>query len=531
MVRHPPNPHALTAGLLARLDAAGYDPRMRLRSASLLVCVASGCFNPDDSSGSGGTETATGTAGTSMGEGNEAPTSADDAPGDTTVDTTQPTDDGVDASTGTLPCDGADGELDDDCSDPQAPFCLGGECVGCDAVDENACAAIDPATPICAGGACSGCTEHDQCPTGACRIATGECFAAANRLWVDNTAADCPGATGEEDSPLCAVVDARNLLDAQPGVEPWAVFVAGSPTPYPDAISGEERPTAWIGPARGLAARIERESAAVSVYPGGELYVARLSITAGADMQAAINAYSGLLWLDDLTVRGTSSGALATGVAGVRSRRCSLGSYGRTVHVAPMGSLVLEDGQITDNSGAMLVDGDATLIRSFVHFSYVEGGIEVNGTLRATNSMIYDSIYQFGDIQANPGSVVDLLYTVIGPDGLTCPGTPGQSEQTIRNSIVLSIDCPSAVITSSAVGTDAAVSQGVGNVLITEADYASVFVAPNGSGDSLDYHVLPGAPIVTDLAEWNTDDPETDIDGDPRPTRDGATDVAGADVP
>ena len=39
-------------------------------------------------------------------------------------------------------------------------------------------------------------------------------------------------------------------------------------------------------------------------------------------------------------------------------------------------------------------------------------------------------------------------------------------------------------------------------------------------------------PVAIDTAaQWTSGDPPTDIDGDPRPTTDGAMDFAGADVP
>jgi hypothetical protein len=47
-----------------------------------------------------------------------------------------------------------------------------------------------------------------------------------------------------------------------------------------------------------------------------------------------------------------------------------------------------------------------------------------------------------------------------------------------------------------------------------------------------DFHLSGTHPAALELAAtWMTGDPTTDIDGDARPTMDGATDVAGADVP
>lgn len=48
-----------------------------------------------------------------------------------------------------------------------------------------------------------------------------------------------------------------------------------------------------------------------------------------------------------------------------------------------------------------------------------------------------------------------------------------------------------------------------------------------------DLGVLVGvsSDMIDTAATWITNDPTTDIDGDPRPMTDGSPDVAGADVP
>ncbi|MBC8072669.1 MAG: hypothetical protein IAG13_30395 [Deltaproteobacteria bacterium] len=503
-----------------------------LASVTLLSTGLAGCYDPKSPAGDGGSDSSDGSAGPSTAASVDTTQSAGDP---TTASNTTATGDESSSDEGSTAgpqaCDGPDGEIDPDCGDASTPFCQAGACVGCDALEADACYALDPATPVCTDGVCSGCVEHDACPTGACRIETGECFAVANRLWVDNNAADCGAATGQQDAPFCTLAAAQMVLDQQPGTEPWAVFVAGSATAYTDGILSGARPLAFIGPSRGLSARLVRELQSVASIGGdGELYLARLTIENTSDSGAAINCNAGIGYLDDLAV-DSSQRALEVGGGTIRTRRSSFGSIGRTVHVAAGATLQMHDGEIANQSGAMLAEGDVTLVRSRVHYSYVEAGIEVTGTLRAINTMIYDNYYQFGDILAQPGSTLELSYTVIGTDGLDCPGTPGQSQQLIRNSIVLALDCPSAVIHDSAVGVEAALTQGQGNVLIQEADYAAVFVNASGNGNDLDFHVLPDAPIVTGLAVWMEGDPIDDIDGDPRPAEDGAMDVAGADVP
>jgi len=41
----------------------------------------------------------------------------------------------------------------------------------------------------------------------------------------------------------------------------------------------------------------------------------------------------------------------------------------------------------------------------------------------------------------------------------------------------------------------------------------------------------PGDAIFESVAQWQSGDPSTDIDGDPRPTVDATPDYAGADIP
>src|SRR5690606_41968763 len=56
---------------------------------------------------------------------------------------------------------------------------------------------------------CVACTEHAQCPETACRVTTGACFPASNRVWVD-ASADCDAGNGSETNPYCEVTDARS---------------------------------------------------------------------------------------------------------------------------------------------------------------------------------------------------------------------------------------------------------------------------------------------------------------------------------
>ena len=105
----------------------------------------------------------------------------------------------------------------------------------------------------------------------------------------------------------------------------------------------------------------------------------------------------------------------------------------------------------------------------------------------------------------------------------------------IRNSIIVSqggtppdeLSCPSATITYSAtegvVGGDG--NDAVGPFPAMPADWFMSYAAG-------DFHLAAeGLTVFADVALWQTGDPLTDIDGDPRPAVDGTPDYAGADVP
>lgn len=126
-------------------------------------------------------------------------------------------------------------------------------------------------------------------------------------------------------------------------------------------------------------------------------------------------------------------------------------------------------------------------------------------------------------------SNVRVLYATIARndelsvDSIRCSG----GTVDVRNSIVVgrdadSIDCPGITITNSALDEDIGSNDNVG-----PADLAWFIDATGG-----DFHLsATGTTVFADIAQWQSGDPTTDIDGDPRPMMDGAMDYAGADVP
>lgn len=510
---------------------------------SILVCLGgsvAGCFSPDRAAGDG-TDGTTGDTSNSSTMPTGGPTTLDDSssnatPPDTSVSETTPPEttdpDATDpdsSSEDTSPpvdCDGADGEPDAACP-ADATFCLGGTCVDCDALadSEAGCTGLDPTTPVCGGGVCLGCGEHEECGSGACRMLTGECFGMPNRLWVDNN--NCDAGVGTEDAPLCSVVDAVGVIDGQAGDEPWAVFVAGSPTPYVGTVdTSSARPIAIIGPDQGLSATLEGNAGpAIDLWSQSpETYLAHVTLTSTSTPATIRGGGTCHLELSDVAMT-VGSVALDTNGCDVRARRTLItNSFDTNVVVGGSGSLITDDVEISDASNGMIINGTATLQRTRVWGHYVGGGVTLTGSLDLINSIIHQNEYT-NDGLANDGGDLRMLYsTVVG--AVTC--TNGATA-TIRNSIVVGHAseagqvCAAAVVDYSVVNQGA--GQGTGNVVVAPADLPNIFV--DSAQYEGDYHVLVDS-VPSGVAVWEEGHPVVDFDGDERP---GAGDYAGADIP
>lgn len=423
----------------------------------------------------------------------------------------------------------------DDTLDPMCPtatpFCVAGGCVACDGVPAGLCAAIDPSTPVCDADACRACVEHSECASGACRIATGECFPADTRLFVDNTA-DCAAADGSADAPLCTIAEAYAIIETQVGLVPWAVFIAGSATPYASAIWTDERPVAFIGPSTGIGARLVGTQLPLVVgsqnydVSAAETYVAHVSI--GPAQDAQLGVYGALvqpgsrLYLHDSLLGPDLVLGLDVYQGSATLVRSAIQRAETMVHVWSDSQLLVIDGEIDALNAAdtmMTIEGDATLVRTTVDGMFGYGaGIDLTGHLRLENAVVFDSVT---DIVAHDGGRFDLLYSTVAR--ISCGSGAGAS--TIRNSIVPQLDCAAASIDHSAV--DVGVGQGEGNVAITPADWADVFVA----AASDDYRLRPAPNPVTGVARWSEGDPSTDLVGTARPMVDGTADHPGAYEP
>ena len=152
---------------------------------------------------------------------------------------------------------------------------------------------------------------------------------------------------------------------------------------------------------------------------------------------------------------------------------------------------------------------------------YVGPGASVH----VENSMIATTTYTGGrGIDVDGGeAVVSYSSMVIGAIDSTVVCTQGSVVE-IRDSIVLNMapgnefDCETSVFEGSVTTAD-----------VGQPPYDFVWFDNQFAGD---LHLRPeGAAVFADYAQWNTGDPATDIDGDPRPRVDGTPDFPGADVP
>lgn len=374
----------------------------------------------------------------------------------------------TDDTTGPIPC-----MVDEDCMEP-IPLCdtTTGECVTCDAFGANGdakCAALDPMAPVCLDEMCV-CTEHGQCSSGACELALGRCFPEALVLHVDGDELGIP-----PDLYASVVTAVAAVPD-----EAYAVIViheygAMGDTPYTAAVLVDGDKTIALLAAPGEDPIIRGAAGNPGVRVRGSdtvLYVDGIQISDNLGNIGVEVSNGGLVWLDrSEVVRNTGGGILAHDGAMLTLRNC-------------------------------FVDGD-----------------------------------QSSDVLRSQESTVDVLYSTLGANlgvstALACDGA---SHVTVRNSLLVSLDfgdevaCPNISLTASYSAAEDQLD-GMGNVALGEMDDmdAAIWFQDYDAGD---FHLMnPPLPVAT-AAQWVDGDPTVDIDGQPRPQVNGASDIVGADVP
>jgi hypothetical protein len=507
-----------------------------MRWSWLLACTfVAACFSedtgpaggsgPDDGDGDGTTSDIDVTSGVDVTSGTVPTTGVDASTG--SGDTTGGEATSI-ADTGEPECDG-DGARDEACP-AEAPYCTSGTCTACPELP-GGCGEIDPAMPVCDAvtGACTACTEHDECGSGACRIATGECFEDDNRLWVSANA-DCMAATGSEAAPFCTIDEALAAVVDQPGREPWAVLVAGAGVPYvlSDDAALFGRPLALIGPSSGATARlVGLPPAHLDVSGAGQdYYLARVSFDGNASEGTVLDCASGDLWVDDVQIEGGTD-SLAIGGCEVRMRRSRISQAQQWgVVVGPQGRFTLDEGEIQSSNGGVQTEGITTLRRTLVANHYGMGGISAPaGSLSLSNCMMFSNVYSIGHIDIGSNVTASLNYVTAITEALSC--TSANSTYEIRNSIVDTIECPGMVMVDQSLVAPGDEGLGADNVPFPPADYTQVFEDHPGG----DLHVrMDPPPYLLGIAIPSASDPAVDFDGDARPGV-GQPDYPGADAP
>jgi len=155
------------------------------------------------------------------------------------------------------------------------------------------------------------------------------------------------------------------------------------------------------------------------------------------------------------------------------------------------------------------------------------GVLAQNGAeLVLRNCFVGQAVSEVVGVEVDDASATILYSTITASTFGTTPalGCLSPISVDIRNSIIVTqggtspdeLSCATATVTNTS----------------TEADLPMFDVGWFEDFNGGDYGLtVSGAPLFEDIAQWQSGDPTTDIDGDPRPTVDGTPDYAGADVP
>ena len=423
--------------------------------------------------------------------------------GDVCVDPTDPTPESESSSTGDMSTSATTGTTETEseteepstttgpecsetlpCLDAEAPFCVEGKCTTCDAAasPDEACAMLDETTPLCVGDSCVQCSAENA---DACGGTTPLC---------DDEANTCVGCSFHEEcqavgSPACNIATGACF-------DPAAVTEVNAGTddtlqPAIDAVAdGAEHAIVLTGGGQNHTVTID----------GGKT----IAIVSDSTSVREVRGNSGS---PTLQVSGAGTTAYLHRVA------LTLNGDDVGVSVTSSATLYADSTRIAQNSGGGITLASGT-----------------SGFLR--NSMVGRNGDQFASTTgiSSSGSL-EVLYTSVvandgdGADSLECSG----GTAVVRNSIFVgasmgSIECPSVAASNSAFD-EAITGDGNGNVGALDPGW---FESVAGADFRL---TASGEAEFSDVAVWQLGDPPFDFDGDARPSEDGASDFAGADVP
>lgn len=387
-------------------------------------------------------------------------------------------------TSGTQPC-----SSDEDCGEAAAPFCgPSGVCVACDQIADadGACVGLDPAVPVCVNGECAECTttELDACGgyTPVCDDDSNACVACSDHDQCGEAA--CNFYTGAC-LPANAVVHVGVGLDfgsLATAVESFGMGTEGT----------------------------------IIVHAG--VYFESIAVTDGRTLAFLANEADLPVWGQDvggphLWVHDDSIAILD-----------GLSMPGVLLFEVPAEPALRV-------SGARAWVDRSHLVNNAGGGILIEGGADV--TIR--NSFIGGRANGVNALEVNDSSASILYSTLIaGRAGAVALSCSSPTSVVVRNSLIaahksgpgsgLDVACDRANITFSA--TESAIS-GMGNQMF--GNIPASWFEKHGSGD---FHLRgDGLTELANIAPWQSGDPPTDIDGNPRPSVDGIPDYPGADRP
>lgn len=388
------------------------------------------------------------------------------------------------ASTGEcVSCDEA-ASPDEACAeaDSTLPICSGGSCVACTDESPGACAGT---TPVCnvSLNRCEPCTEHTQCDrsgnVGVCQLETGACFAMSDRLFVDNESSFCDLSNGLPQTPYCSIEEALESTSAD------EVAIVLAPRTYEIELVVDRK----------VAMVADRNS---ELFEMGERPLFLVEEFSDA-IPVAVHD-EGSLFLKDVYVF-SDSGAITVSGSGAKLQLddCRVGSNGTGIAVS--------QGEVTIRRGVIAQGPRGIAASAGAHLS-------------VTNSVFaYHTLYSLDIVVSS----VEILYSTF-----------------------IALNNASAAIRCADLGAGSWVRN---SIVVTEGDAPAFncsgierFNTPseaelNGSwlggwfSEFAPFGLISGQFPETLASEgvWLDGDPPTDIDGDPRPSRDGAPDFIGAD--
>lgn len=459
----------------------------RASSRVLVVCLGAGCVEPPDPPndadelGSEASESSASTTDTDESESSAGESSSIETGPQCEASEACPSEAPICEAGACLPCDEAQA-LDCAGERPATPVCVAetGQCVQCSNEDASACGGE---LPICVEQVCAPCRLHADCPASGCNMETGACMP-EDRVWyVDYDVVE--SGDGSEGAPFKTITEAIGMI----GIGEQGTIVIQTLLEHPDQIDITDF----------------REVALVDDT------VASTIVSSDAWAQIEMN-FNAKLFIDSFLLRSPSGKVVDCNTSKIwmRNMRMRAGTDAFAGHDC---EYYVETSAIETGRWAFLLDGDDRLELTN---SFVEGAND------------HDAI-----VLSSSGARVKILDSTIGAgyfdvSAVQCTQSTGFGSS-IRNSLIVSlsntleiVDCPDLEITDSTLETPLADNLSLGGVQLNW--FEDYFEA--------DFHLTDAAPpTLAGAGVWRDGDPRFDIDGDARPSIDGAPDYAGADRP